>query len=440
MLSVAALLAAVIFAWRQLNDDPGNAVSVLYVVPISLVALELGLAAGLACAVVAIGLIGLWAIAADVHLGALGLLSRGVAFLAVAYVAGLFSDRMRTVQRRQDRLLDSGLALAHLSVGQDLSKTLAESARDVVGATGARVELKGWEPVESGRLGNQQEWIPIEARGVEYGTLTVGLAGELAPEDRATLAILTLQAAVAVESRQLLEYERERVLLGAELDETRTRLDERGRQMRELVVRQEAERHAVADQLHEESAQTMAAVLLGLRALERQLDSGETGSALGPLRSTVDETLQSLRSLAARLRPPVLALGLRAALESLAADAQARGLESMSVDLPDASDFPPEVETMVYRAVEEALAAVRDCRLVSVHSQNGAPNLVIEVESAGTIDPEDLSILRARLELVGGTLTATDNRLRAMIPLQSGDGRPDQPIAEPGLDELSGGV
>lgn len=435
MLGVAALLFVAIFAWRQLNDDPGNAISLLYVVPISFVALELGVAAGLACAGLALGLVGLWLALADVNVGVTGLLTRGVAFLAVGYVSGMFSDRMRLAQRRQQVLLESGLALAHLAVGQDLSKTLADSARELVGATGARVELRGRAPYESGRLGSQLEWMPIESRGVEYGTLTVGLGGELSPEDHATLSILVLQAAVAEESQQLLEYERERALLGAELDETRTRLHERGRQMRELAVRHEAERHDVADQLHEESAQTMAAVLLGLRALERELQSGQSESTLGPLRTTVDESLRSLRSLAVRLRPPVLDLGLQPALEALAAEAPGRGVASMTVDLPDRAKLPEEAETMVYRAVEEALNAVRDCRSVTVRSPNGGSDLVIDVASARPLDPERLTVLRARLELVGGTLSTGDSRLRAVIPLQHADERAAGP--EPGLDELS---
>ncbi len=440
VLSAAALLTAAIFAWRQINDDPGNGISVLYVVPVAMVALELGLAAGLAAAAIALGLVGLWALTAGIHLGVLGLVTRGVGFFAIASVAGMFSDRMRAVQRRQGRLLDSGLALSHLAAEEDLSRTLAESARELVGATGARVELQGRPPVETGRLGSQQDWIPIEVRGVEYGTLTVAVAGELAPEDRATLVLLALQAAVAVESQHHLELERERALLGAELHETRTRLDERSRQMRELVVRQEAERHDVADQLHEESAQTMAAVLLGLRALERQLETGQADPTLGPLRSTVDETLQSLRSLAVRLRPPVLALGLRAALESLAGDAQARGLEDMSVELRDVTDLPEEAETMVYRAVEEALASVPDCRSVVVRTLDDESKLIIDVRSASPIDPSRLTVLEARLDLVGATLSTTDGTLRAVIPLPSGEDHAPHGPAEPGLDELNADV
>jgi signal transduction histidine kinase len=96
-------------------------------------------------------------------------------------------------------------------------------------------------------------------------------------------------------------------------------------QLRELITRQEAERHHVADELHEQAAQTLAGVLLGLRALEREFESDLAAPKLGTLRSNVDSTLRTLRSLAVSLRPQVLQLGLQAALEAPAAEARDRG-------------------------------------------------------------------------------------------------------------------
>ena len=54
-------------------------------------------------------------------------------------------------------------------------------------------------------------------------------------EDHATLAILALQAAGAAESRRLLESERERAVIRAELQEARGHLAERGGQLREVI-------------------------------------------------------------------------------------------------------------------------------------------------------------------------------------------------------------
>lgn len=82
------------------------------------------------------------------------------------------------------------------------------------------------------------------------------------PEDHATLAILALQAAGAAESRRLLESERERAVIRAELQEARGHLAERGGQLREVIQRQEAERHHVAYELREQSAQTLRVSVL----------------------------------------------------------------------------------------------------------------------------------------------------------------------------------
>jgi len=263
-----------------------------------------------------------------------------------------------------------------------------------------------------------QEHVPIEARGIRYGTLAVSTSRPINAEDRAALTVLALQAAVAAENRRLLEGEWERAVIRAELKDARLHLADRGSQLRELIARQEAERHHVAHELHEQAAQTLAAVLLGLAALERELDSEMAAAKLGTLRSDVDSTLRSLRSLAVSLRPPALALGLQAALERLADDARNRGFEEMTVDLQDIDGLNAEVETMAYRVVEEALDVVGVARSVSVRTKAQGRQLVVVVEGVRrSIAREQLAVLRARMELVGGTLSATAAELHAVIPL-----------------------
>ena len=161
----------------------------------------------------------------------------------------------------------------------------------------------------------------------------------------------------------------------------------------------------------------LAAVLMGLGALERELGSSLSGMKLGVLRSDLNSTLQSLRSLAVSLQPPALRLGLQVALEELGDGARAHGFGKVSVALQGAQNLNPEVETMVYRIVEETLEAVGAARELSVRV-GAAGDLVIEVQGARhEIAPEQLTILRARIELIGGNLAATTAELRAIIPL-----------------------
>jgi signal transduction histidine kinase len=418
VLGAAAGLFATIFVLRQTSGDLADTVALLYVIPISLVALELGLTAGVASAAFALGLVGVGALTTHATLGVAGVLTRGAAYLAVGAVAGRFSDRMHNIQRRQSLLLESGLALANLTGAEDLPATLAHDARTLLGVSGTRVELIDRTPVESGVIEGSSERVPIETRGVRYGTLAVGAVRTISPEDRVTLGILTLQAAVAAENQRLYQDARERAVLRIELHDARSHLAERGHQLRALITRQEAERHQVADELHEQAAQTLAGVLLGLRALERELESGLATPKLGTLRSNVDSTLRTLRSLAVSLQPPVLGLGLQTALESLAAEARDRGCTEVTVALEGISDLSAEVETIIYRVVEEALDALGGARSVSVRADPAERELVIVLDGgARPIARERLAVLRARLELVGGTLSATANGLRAVIRL-----------------------
>ena len=416
LLAAVAMFAAVLVL-RQTSADSADVIALLAVVPIALVALEFGLLVGVAAAILALGLVG--ALALDVHSGTVGLYTAAAAYLGIGAVAGRFGDRMRDAQARQHLLLKSGLALAHLDGADGLAATLAQRAREVGASRGARVELSGEPTVESGIMGNEdeQESVPIELHGIRYGTLVLSGSRLLSDEDRATLAILSSQAAVAAENRRLLESERERAVIRAELEEAQVHLAERGGQLRELIARLEAERGQVAHELHEEAAQVLAAVLMGLGALERELGSSLSGMKLGVLRSDLNSTLQSLRSLAVSLQPPALRLGLQVALEELGDGARAHGFGKVSVALQGAQNLNPEVETMVYRVVEETLEAVGAARELSVRV-GAAGDLVIEVQGARhEIAPEQLTILRARIELIGGNLAATTAELRAIIPL-----------------------
>ena len=120
------------------------------------------------------------------------------------------------------------------------------------------------------------------------------------------------------------------------------------------------------------------------------------------------------------MRPP-LELGLRTALEGLAARSRdGPAFAELTIALPERRPNA-EVETIIYRVAEEALAAVGGARLLAVRAQADGSELAIDVQGAHRgIQPERLAVLRARIELVGGTLVAHDTALRAVIPLPSG--------------------
>lgn len=420
VLGAAAALFAAVFVWCETSGDTADAVGLLYVIPTALIALELGLIPGVLAAVGAWALTGLWVLTSHTGIGALGMATRGAAFLALGIVAGRFADHMRDAQSRQRGLLESGLALAHLTTAEDLPVNLARDACELLSAHGALVELGG-RTSEYGSMLDAQECVPIEVRGVHYGTLSIAPARAISAEDRVTLAFLALQAAIAEENHRLLEQERQRAAMRAELHDARVRLEQRGRQLRELITKQEAERGHVAYELHENAAQVLAAVLLGLAALERELGVESAGPRLGALRSEIEATLRSLRALAVSLRPPSLSLGLKSALEGLAADISREGPGEMSVTLSGVDGLGADMETMVYRAVEEALDVASTPRALTLSRRRDRELEIVVQATSASIECERLVALRARLELMSGRVSATADALRVVIPLAEAD-------------------
>ncbi len=441
VLASAAMLVLAVFVLRQLSGGEGEALSLLYVIPVALVALELGLLAGVLCALTALALIAVWDVTRDVDLGAMAIAIRGLIFLTVGALAGRFSDRMRSNQPRQEQLLRSGLDLARLGDVDSLAAVLAEHVRQAVGAAAVRVDLSGSRPVAIGRLGGDSLCVPIALRDRDFGTLEVssGAARVLSPEDRLAVETLAQQAAVAADNHRLLAIERDQAMLHAELERVRGRLSDQLRNAGHILDSHEQERRGIADRLHEEAAQTMAAALLAVGLLERGANGELTQSQLEAVRGGVHDCIVELRELAASLRPASLdELGLLPALERISELERQRVSRSITFSadgLP--GRLPMEVETSAYRVIEELLQALPGARALHVRLavEDGGLRVAIggngEPDALPCLSGEDecggLTTVRARLELIGGALVvsprAADDRgaggplLVAEIPL-----------------------
>jgi signal transduction histidine kinase len=127
-----------------------------------------------------------------------------------------------------------------------------------------------------------------------------------------------------------------------------------------VVDAQELERKRLARELHDETGQALTSVLLGLKEVEDANDPAELREATARLRKLLVETLRDVRRLAVELRPKALDdFGLVAALERLAQTFGEKTGIPVDVEamLGDAR-LPPEVETALYRIVQEALTNV----------------------------------------------------------------------------------
>jgi two-component system sensor histidine kinase UhpB len=207
---------------------------------------------------------------------------------------------------------------------------------------------------------------------------------------------------------------------------------ERARSNAQALAAQEAERHRIARELHDEVGQGLTAVLLGL---QRAVGAAppELAEELRAVQETARTSLHEVREVARRLRPGVLQdLGLVSALSALASDftTHAGGLVERRLDarLPPLSE---EQELVVYRVAQEALtnvarhAGARTVRLRLSADRHGV-ELVVADDGRGLGQAREGSGLRGMREralLVGGRLTVgpagrrggTEVRLRVPV-------------------------
>jgi signal transduction histidine kinase len=170
--------------------------------------------------------------------------------------------------------------------------------------------------------------------------------------------------------------------------------------VRALLEGQEIERTRLARELHDETGQALASILLGLKAIERQI--GEEPVAL--IRELVGSALDDVRRLTTELRPPALDdFGLEPALERLTELVAGRSGLSVELNVRSPIKLPPEYETALYRIIQEALTNIvkhADAHSISiiVVDTEGAVRTVIEDDGAG-FDPT--SVRDGALGLVG---------------------------------------
>jgi len=148
-----------------------------------------------------------------------------------------------------------------------------------------------------------------------------------------------------------------------DLSSARRRQDEL-RDYASLITRvQEEERRRLARELHDDTAQALIALSLGLDGLGRAispLDLPENDVLwLKNLQDLADRTLEGVRRACRDLRPSVLDdLGLRAALEWLSDSSSSRGVPCTFMCIGMPRPTPPEAEIAIFRIVQEALSNI----------------------------------------------------------------------------------
>jgi signal transduction histidine kinase len=184
-----------------------------------------------------------------------------------------------------------------------------------------------------------------------------------------------------------------------------------------IVGGQEQERRRLSRELHDETGQALTSILLGLKALEETAGTERFPAALAELREQVVATLQDVRRLAVELRPKALDdFGLVPALERLVGTfAEQTGIETHLESRLQEARLASEIETVLYRVVQEALTnVVKHARAehvsVLLHAKPGRVAVVIEDDGRGfaadTLSGDGIGLvgMRERIALVGGRL------------------------------------
>jgi signal transduction histidine kinase len=345
------------------------------------------------------------------------------------------------VARRLRELVDARLVLIALPDGDALRVAAAEG-EGTYGIVGMQLEFAGskagrvLERVRSERVDSVLEdpeidqqaarrlgvhsalFVPLLARGEGIGVIIAhdksGSTPSFTDDDLRLAETLAARAAVAVDLS-------ERVSRDA---------------VRRVVEAQEVERARLARELHDETGQALTSILLGLKPLEERATNAEDRSAVRSLRELVVSTLQDVRRLAVELRPSVLDdFGLTSAVERLAESYREQpGLRvDLEAQLGD-ERLPREVETALYRIIQEALTNIvkhAGASRVSIllTQRDGTAVAVLEDDGSGfdtkAIRTDGLGLvgMRERVGLLGGKLRiesspGSGTTVHAEVPLR----------------------
>jgi len=204
----------------------------------------------------------------------------------------------------------------------------------------------------------------------------------------------------------------------------------------QVISAQDEERARVARELHDSTAQMLAAVMLQLGVAARENESPVLDARIATVRDMVADALEEVRNLSHTIHPRVLDdLGLAAALSWLTR--QTREQESLDAEAfaDDGAPIPRLEATVLYRVAQESLRnAVRHAQAhrVEVWLRRTATTATLEVVDDGRgFDVRraeerrpgmGLFSMRERVGLANGTLSVESapgrgTRVVATVPL-----------------------
>ena len=255
--------------------------------------------------------------------------------------------------------------------------------------------------------------VPLVFRGQSLGVLAAfgrrDEAGRFDAEEERLLMAFAASAATAVATAHSVEAQR----------------------LRHSLAAAEAERARWARELHDETLQGLGGLRMLVSAARRREDLETMRTAMEQVVEQIDGEIEGLRGLIRELRPAALdELGAAPAIEELGIRMASRhGIEVLTAVALEGR-HPPEVETALYRIIQEALTnAVKHAGAthvaISVDESDGVVRLTVTDDGMG-FDPGaprsgfGLAGMRERVELLGGELEVASSpegtRVTAALP------------------------
>jgi PAS domain S-box-containing protein len=157
-----------------------------------------------------------------------------------------------------------------------------------------------------------------------------------------------------------------------------------------LLQLQDEERRRIARELHDSTAQSLAALSMNLTVVEKEAGglSDEAKQTLGESQALARHATRELRTLSYLLHPPLLdESGLISAMQWYADGVSKRSGILIDLDLPaQAPRFPEEVETALFRIMQECLTNVlkhSNSSIARIRLTLNASEVVMEIRDQG---------------------------------------------------------
>jgi PAS domain S-box-containing protein len=222
----------------------------------------------------------------------------------------------------------------------------------------------------------------IEERVIGFVNLFAGKPSYFVQAMRSRLAGFAAQAAAAIQNAWLFE----------QVQASTERLQSLSRRLVEI---QENERRYISRELHDEAGQVLTSLLVDLRLLEKNISEPEIlQKIVFEMENSLNGVIENLHRMAMALRPASLDhVGLVAALRQHAeVVAEKHGLKISFSSNEVIKRLPSNVETVLYRIVQEALTnIVRHAHAARVDIvltvRDGKLIVIIEDDGIG-FDPE----------------------------------------------------